>query len=110
MFTVEERDHLQEQLLARAEADDTVTGAAFAGSHATGDRWSDTDLILSVRGELATTLHRWTRVALRRARRAAPLGPARRRKDHPRVPPPRLARGSRHQSLSHSDDKNAAQK
>jgi len=63
MFTVEERDHLQELLLARAEADDTITGAAFAGSHATGDsdRWSDTDLILSVRGELATTLHRWTR-------------------------------------------------
>jgi len=45
MFTVEERDRLREQLLARAEADETIVGAAFTGSHAVGesDRWSDTD-------------------------------------------------------------------
>src|SRR6266700_652327 len=63
MFTVEERDRVQEQLLARAEADDTITGAAFTGSHATGDsdRWSDTDLVLAIRGELITTLNQWTR-------------------------------------------------
>ncbi|MDX6356477.1 MAG: hypothetical protein QOF98_3380, partial [Streptomyces sp.] len=62
MFTVEERDRVREQLLARAEADEAIVGAAFTGSHAVGesDRWSDTDLVLAVRGELATTLNRWT--------------------------------------------------
>ena len=36
------------------EADGAITGAAFTGSLATGDddRWSDTDLVLAVRGEL----------------------------------------------------------
>jgi predicted nucleotidyltransferase len=35
----------------------------FTGSHATGedDRWSDTDLVLAVRGELSPVLNRWTR-------------------------------------------------
>jgi hypothetical protein len=63
MFTVEDRDRVREQLLARAEADDAVVGAAFTGSHATGegDRWSDTDLVLAVRGELTAALDRWTR-------------------------------------------------
>ena len=63
MFTVEERDRVREHLLARAEADDTIVGAAFTGSHAVGesDRWSDTDLVLAVRGELTPTLSRWTR-------------------------------------------------
>jgi predicted nucleotidyltransferase len=46
VFTAAERDRVQELLLARAEADGAITGAAFTGSHATGDddRWSDTDL------------------------------------------------------------------
>jgi hypothetical protein len=63
MFTVGDRDRVREQLLARAEADDAIVGAAFTGSHATGDgdRWSDTDLVLAVRGELTTVLDRWTR-------------------------------------------------
>src|SRR6266571_1306183 len=63
MFTIEERDRVQEELLARAEADDTIAGAAFTGSHAVGesDRWSDTDLVLAVRGELTPSLNRWTR-------------------------------------------------
>ncbi|WP_433918620.1 hypothetical protein OIE50_17310 [Streptomyces canus] len=62
MFTVEERDRLRERLLARAEADDSVVGAAFTGSYAVGegDRWSDTDLVLAVRGDLTPTLERWT--------------------------------------------------
>jgi len=62
MFTVEERDRLRERLLARAEADDTVAGAAFTGSYAVGegDRWSDTDLVLAVRGDLTPTLTTWT--------------------------------------------------
>ena len=63
MFTAEERDRVREQLLARAEADSAVTGAAFTGSHATGDgdRWSDIDLVLAVRGELTPVLNGWTR-------------------------------------------------
>ncbi|MFE3030758.1 hypothetical protein ACFXKY_03835 [Streptomyces canus] len=62
MFTTGERDRLRERLLARAEADANVVGAAFTGSHAVGegDRWSDTDLVLAVRGELVPTLERWT--------------------------------------------------
>ncbi|MGO4423525.1 nucleotidyltransferase domain-containing protein, partial [Streptomyces sp. MCAF7] len=58
MFSAEERDRVQGQLLARAEADDAIVGAAFTGSYATGaaDRWSDTDLVLAVRGELPATL------------------------------------------------------
>jgi hypothetical protein len=62
MFTVEERDRLRERLLARAEADDGVVGAAFTGSYAVGegDRWSDTDLVVAVRGDLTATLERWT--------------------------------------------------
>lgn len=63
MFTAEERDLVRDRLLARAEADVAITGAAFTGSHATGDadRWSDTDLVLAVRGELTPVADRWTR-------------------------------------------------
>ena len=62
MFTAEERDRVRERLLARAEADGAIAGAAFTGSQATGDgdRWSDTDLVLAVRGELTPVLNRWT--------------------------------------------------
>ncbi len=63
MFTAEDRDSVQARLLARGEADSAITGAAFTGSLATGDgdRWSDTDLVLAVRGELTPVLNRWTR-------------------------------------------------
>src|SRR5215472_10029953 len=63
MFTAEDRDRVRAQLLARAEADDAITGAAFTGSLATGDgdRWSDTDLVLAVRGDLTATVNEWTR-------------------------------------------------
>ncbi len=63
MFTARERDRIRERLLARAEADSAITGAAFTGSHATGedDRWSDADLVLAVPGELGPVLNRWTR-------------------------------------------------
>jgi hypothetical protein len=63
MFTAEERDRVRAQLLSRAEADGAITGAAFTGSLATGDgdRWSDTDLVLAVRGELTATVAKWTR-------------------------------------------------
>jgi hypothetical protein len=63
MFSPAERDRIREELLARAEADGAITGAAFTGSLATGeeDRWSDTDLVLAVRGEVDPVLDRWTR-------------------------------------------------
>ena len=63
MFSIEERDRLRGQLLARAEADDGIVGVAFTGSEAVGDsdRWSDTNLVLAVRGELTLVLDRWTR-------------------------------------------------
>jgi hypothetical protein len=63
MFTAEDRDRVRARLLARAEADHAITGAAFTGSLATGDgdRWSDTDLVLAVRGEITATVNRWTR-------------------------------------------------
>jgi hypothetical protein len=62
MFTVEERERLRERLVARAEADGAVVGAAFTGSYAvgTGDRWSDTDLVLAVRGDLGAVVADWT--------------------------------------------------
>ena len=62
MFSVEERDRIRACLLAFAEADTAVVGAAFTGSHAVGDadRWSDIDLVLGVRHGLAPTLSRWT--------------------------------------------------
>jgi hypothetical protein len=62
MFTAGERGRVRKQLLARAGADHAITGAALTGSHATGeeDRWSDTDLVLAVRGELSPVLNRWT--------------------------------------------------
>ncbi|MEV7385420.1 hypothetical protein [Streptomyces sp. NPDC091215] len=63
MFAATERERVRERLLARAETDGTVTGAAFTGSLAVGagDRWSDIDLVLAVRGEPTATADRWTR-------------------------------------------------
>ncbi|MCX5236586.1 hypothetical protein OG824_15410 [Streptomyces prunicolor] len=62
MFTPEQRDRTRAQLLAHAKSDDSITGFAHTGSHATntGDRWSDTDIVLAVRGEVADTANRWT--------------------------------------------------
>lgn len=63
MFTVEDRDCVRARLLTRAEADGAITGAALTGSLADGhdDRWSDTDLVLAVRGELTPVANLWTR-------------------------------------------------
>ncbi|MBO0806287.1 MAG: hypothetical protein J2P25_24830 [Nocardiopsaceae bacterium] len=62
VFTPETRDRLRSALLERAADDPDVTGAAFTGSHGTGDgdRWSDTDLVLAVRGSLQPVVTRWT--------------------------------------------------
>jgi hypothetical protein len=63
MFTIDDRNRLRALVLEQAEQDPSVVGAAFTGSAATGsgDRWSDTDLILAVRGDLSNTVDRWTR-------------------------------------------------
>lgn len=62
MFSVEDRDRLRERLIQFAEADEAVTGAALTGSQANGhsDEWSDTDLVLAIRDELAVSSSRWT--------------------------------------------------
>ncbi|MGI9006258.1 MAG: hypothetical protein ACR2FU_08670 [Streptosporangiaceae bacterium] len=62
MFGADERDDVRAALLARARADGAITGAAITGSHAArgGDRWSDIDLALAVRGPVGPALHRWT--------------------------------------------------
>jgi predicted nucleotidyltransferase len=63
MFAVEERDRVRQRLLALAESDPAIVGAAITGSVATGagDRWSDLDLSFAVDGDLDTALERWTR-------------------------------------------------
>jgi hypothetical protein len=63
VFTVEKRDAVRSWLLTQAEGDEAIVGAAYTGSHAVaaGDRWSDTDLVLAVRGDLADTIARWSR-------------------------------------------------
>jgi hypothetical protein len=60
--TVTERDRVRERLLAQAEADPLVVGAAVTGSHAIGgaDEWSDIDLVFAIRGELAAAMQAWT--------------------------------------------------
>ncbi|HEU5334062.1 MAG TPA: nucleotidyltransferase domain-containing protein [Actinocrinis sp.] len=62
MFTAEDRARVQDRLLRLAEADGSVTGAALTGSQAVGagDRWSDIDLVVAVRGEPAEVCERWT--------------------------------------------------
>ncbi|MER5768122.1 nucleotidyltransferase domain-containing protein [Streptomyces sp. NPDC001985] len=60
---MDDRDRIAAGLLDLARTDDTITGAALTGSLATGDadRWSDIDLALAVRGDLAAPAGRWTR-------------------------------------------------
>lgn len=59
MFAPADRDRMRDLLIAEAEADSDVVGAALTGSLT--DRYSDTDFILAVRGELGPVLDRWTR-------------------------------------------------
>ncbi|MEV7236510.1 hypothetical protein AB0N06_21730 [Streptomyces sp. NPDC051020] len=62
MFDVKERQRVRDQLLASAEEDPGIVGAAITGSDALGaaDRWSDIDLAFSVHGRLDEALERWT--------------------------------------------------
>jgi len=50
MFTPQERTRLRDALVARARADERITGAALTGSASRDaeDRWSDIDLALGV--------------------------------------------------------------
>lgn len=64
MFTVAEREGLRDALIAAAEADEEVVGAALVGSAATGreDAWSDIDLMLQIRAgtDPGSVAERWT--------------------------------------------------
>lgn len=67
MFTTEERERVRERLVELARADVRVTAAAFTGSHVVGgsDEWSDIDLAVAIRGELAPALDHWTELLYR---------------------------------------------
>jgi hypothetical protein len=62
VFSVQQRDETRRRLLALAESDEDVAGAAITGSEAAGtaDAWSDIDLAFGIRGELPAALERWT--------------------------------------------------
>jgi len=64
VYTAEERDCLRAALVATAEADERISGAALTGSAARGtqDRWSDVDLAFGVAdtAQLPNALDDWT--------------------------------------------------
>ncbi len=64
VFSAQDREALQDELIAIARADPGVNAAALVGSSATGetDQWSDIDLAMSVSGERdqAKTIARWS--------------------------------------------------
>jgi hypothetical protein len=65
LFTVAERDHVRERVLALAAADARVVAGAVVGSQALGpgDRWSDLDLTFAVAEgvPILDVLEDWTR-------------------------------------------------
>jgi predicted nucleotidyltransferase len=63
MFTPERREEVRQRLLDLAREDEHVVAAAIIGSYVAGteDEWSDVDLTLGIRGEVADALDRWTR-------------------------------------------------
>jgi len=69
MFTPEERTRLRDALVARARADERITGAALTGSASRDaeDRWSDIDLALGVAAgaDLGRVMADWTGVLYR---------------------------------------------
>jgi len=64
MFTTADRERLRDTLIATAEHDGEVVGAALVGSAATGreDAWSDIDLMLQIDGDPDAVAARWTAV------------------------------------------------
>src|SRR5690242_11142220 len=69
VFTPEERTRLRDALVARARADERITGAALTGSASRGaeDRWSDIDLALGVAAgaDAGRVMADWTGVMYR---------------------------------------------
>ena len=69
MFTPEERTRLRDALVARARADERITGAALTGSASRDaeDRWSDIDLALGVAAgaDIGRVMADWTGVLYR---------------------------------------------
>jgi len=69
MFTPQERTRLRDALVARARADERITGAALTGSASRDaeDRWSDIDLALGVAAgaDLGPVMADWTGVLYR---------------------------------------------
>jgi len=69
MFTPGERTRLRDALVARARADERITGAALTGSASRGaeDRWSDIDLALGVAADAdaGRVMADWTGVMYR---------------------------------------------
>jgi hypothetical protein len=65
MFTTEERDRVQNQVLLWAKSDSRIVAAAVVGSmaHQPGDRFSDLDLTFGVRDEspISDVLEDWSR-------------------------------------------------
>lgn len=65
MFTTKLRDHIRDELIALAQADTDIVGAALVGSSATGlqDAFSDIDLALQLAPDVdeAAAVDRWTR-------------------------------------------------
>ncbi|MGH3096118.1 MAG: hypothetical protein ACRDMV_08985 [Streptosporangiales bacterium] len=62
VFTAEERQRLQDELVSVARADPRISGAALTGSAALDreDRWSDIDLALCVSTEAGQAIDDWT--------------------------------------------------
>ena len=64
MFSVQDRDHVRDRVLAWASADARVVAGAVVGSmaHHEGDRWSDLDLTFAVADGLPVldVLNDWT--------------------------------------------------
>jgi hypothetical protein len=69
MFTAEERTRLRDALVARARADERITGAALTGSASRDaeDRWSDIDLALGMAAgaDAGRVMADWTGVMYR---------------------------------------------
>src|SRR5262245_28110663 len=65
MFTVEQRQHVQDRILEMANADGRVVAGAVVGSLAIGDgdRWSDLDLTFGVNDAIPIrdVLEEWTK-------------------------------------------------
>jgi hypothetical protein len=66
MFSEDYRRTLTDTLVARARADEAITGVALTGSVSVGreDRWSDIDIAFGIgkTGELTAVIADWTRV------------------------------------------------